>query len=182
MYDFLYEGCYRALRRESIARLNPRPGEAVLLIGVGTGADLPLIRSGSMVVALDRSPAMLDRARRKQGAGHAYLLLADGERLPFRDASFDAVVLHLVLSVTPSGEALLAEVSRVTRHGGRIAVCDHFAPGPSIVRRMVNPLAELLGTHVNRTFEALSAGLPLHVTRDVTRRGGVYRLLQLRRQ
>ena len=182
VYDLLYERFYRALRQESIARLQLRPGDAVLVVGGGTGSDFPLLSVAS-VVAIDASPAMLRRSRSRAAQCHVQVVLGDGERLPFRDATFDVAVLHLVLSVTPAGRGLLAEAGRVLRVGGRAAVFDHFAPppGPSRLRLAISPLAELCGARLDRTFEELAAGLPFTITGDAWRRMRSYRLLQLLR-
>ncbi|MEO9255512.1 MAG: methyltransferase domain-containing protein [Tepidiformaceae bacterium] len=181
LYDPLYERFYRSLRRESIAHLRIGPNERVLVVGSGTGSDFRFL-AGANVVAVDASLPMLHRSRAKARSGNVQLLLADGEQLPFREGVFDAAVLHLILTVTPSGHELLAEVSRVLRVGARVAVCDHFAPvhGSSRLRRAITPLAELLGTRFDRTFDDVSAGLPFTVTRDAWQKLRCYRLLQLR--
>jgi len=62
-YDRAFTRLFAAGRRQAIAALVPQPGERLLLAGIGTGADLPLLPRGVQVVGLDLSPAMLGRAR-----------------------------------------------------------------------------------------------------------------------
>ena len=183
VYNALYERFYRGLRVESIAHLKLQPDDAVLIIGAGTGSDFDLL-AGSRIIAVDASTSMLKRSRKRAKRNRVEVLLADGEELPFRDETFDAAVLHLVLTVTPVPQALLAETGRVLRVGGRVAVCDHFAPPPAAsgVRRAVSPLTELLGARLDRTFEQMAQGLPFVITRDDWRTKRSYRLLQLRRE
>ncbi|WP_322795356.1 class I SAM-dependent methyltransferase [Tepidiforma sp.] len=182
IYDPLFARAYRPLRRSSIAALHLQPCDSVLLVGVGTGLDLPLLPPRATVIAIDLSPAMLKRARcaRPSLAGH--FLLADGGALPLRDRTVSAVILHLVLSVAPAPRAILAEAMRVLQPGGRIAVLDHFAPPGrwGLARQLlVRTPPSLLGTHLDRRVEELLAGLPLRVVRDRRLAGGFYRALVL---
>jgi SAM-dependent methyltransferase len=110
--------------RESLGRvvglLTPR--SHLLDLGVGTGRELPaLLDAGHSVVGLDISPAMLALCQGR--ARPIPVVLGDlWRRLPFDDASFDAVVaLFGTLSHAPSAEARAAlpfEVARVLRPGG----------------------------------------------------------------
>jgi len=110
--------------RESVARalaLIPRTGR-ILDLGVGTGCELPmLLDAGHEVVGLDISKAMLALCERRSRP--VRVILGDlWQRLPFDDASFDAVLaLFGTLSHAPSAEAraeLPFEVARVLRPGG----------------------------------------------------------------
>lgn len=161
---------FGAQRRRSIALLGLRPGERVLVVGAGTGADLPHLPSGVEVVMGDLTPAMVARIRRRAARlGRAVRAeVMDGQALPLPDESFDAVVLHLIVAVIPDPAACLREAARVLRPGGRAVVFDKFVPDdrePSLARRLLNPLAGTLFTDVTRRLGPLLAGTGLRVER-----------------
>ena len=71
---------------------------------------------------LDISELMLARAVRVEGGPQIGFLRADAQRLPLRDETVDAVVSIAVLQLVPDPAAALAEMARVLRAGGRLAV------------------------------------------------------------
>ena len=84
------------------------------------------------VVAIDATPAMLEKAAaRCRAAGHDNVEFREGdvESLPFGDASFDAAVTRLAIHHFRRPAAVLAEVFRVLRPGGRLVVVDVVAAG-----------------------------------------------------
>ncbi len=90
----------------------------------------------------------------------------DGHALDLPDASFDAVVLHLILAAIPDPVRCLNEVARILRPGGRAAILDKFAPDggkPSLLLRLANPLASLFGTEITRKLGMLLAQIPLQI-------------------
>ena len=90
-------------------------GADVLEVGCGTGLILSrLAATARSVVGVDLSPGMLAAAA---GRGHA-VVCADATRLPFPDASFDAVVSFKVLAHVVAVREALAEMARVLRPGG----------------------------------------------------------------
>ena len=106
-------------------------GERVLDIGCGAGIDTPLaarvVGSHGRVVGLDMTPAMLDRARGHVAeAGADNIELREGlmEALPFPDESFDVIVSNGVLNLSTRKSRALAEMLRVLRPGGRVALGD----------------------------------------------------------
>src|SRR5690242_12910025 len=108
------------------------PKGRVLDVSTGTGEAarmaLPLVGTDGVVVGADISPAMLTSARAEL-FGSAFLpVAADGQALPFKDASFDAVVCQLGLQFFPDPARGLAEFRRVLRPGGRVGVCVISTP------------------------------------------------------
>lgn len=176
---------FTAARRRSIDGLELRDGDRVLLVGAGTGLDLDLLPPGVEVTAIDVTPAMLERlARRAARAGRPISAgIQDARRLEFADASFDAVVLHLILAVMPQPELGMNEAARVLRPGGRIAIFDKFLrPGerPSTARRLLNVVTRTLFSDINRRLEPLLEGTGLVVEGDESAAfGGAYRSVRL---
>jgi len=171
-------------RRDSLRLLDPRPGERILIVGAGTGADLEHLPPGCVVLATDLTPAMLARARARLRDG-MHLAMMDGQRLGVPAASFDAVVLHLILAVIPDPVRCLQEAARALRPGGRIVVFDKFVRGrrAPLGLRMLNVVASALFTDVTRNFEDIleRSGVPLVVTHDSPALlGGLFRHLLLK--
>src|SRR5262245_53550485 len=84
-----------------LAAARVTPGSRLLDVSTGTGeAALPaltLVGGAGFVVGADISPAMLVAACRRLSASHFRAVAADGQALPFRNASFDSVICHLGL-------------------------------------------------------------------------------------
>jgi len=118
----------RGWRKAVAAALDLSPGERVLDLAAGTAvSSAALARSGAEVVGCDFSLGMLrvGRARRHEGV---QLVAGDALRLPFADASFDAVTISFGLRNTSDPDLALRELLRVTRPGGRLVVCEFSSP------------------------------------------------------
>jgi demethylmenaquinone methyltransferase/2-methoxy-6-polyprenyl-1,4-benzoquinol methylase len=116
-------------RRFLASQVNVGSGQTVLDVATGTGAvALELIRAtGCSVVGLDQSPEMLAEARRRLPAS-VELVVGDAERLPFGDASFDALTVTYLLRYVDDPPATLRELARVVRRGGTIAMLEFAVP------------------------------------------------------
>jgi phosphatidylethanolamine/phosphatidyl-N-methylethanolamine N-methyltransferase len=173
-------------RRRSIGLLHLRPGERVLVVGAGTGADLPFLPESVSALATDLTPAMLERAAPRARSG-IELRVMDGQALDLPDESFDAVILHLILAVIPDPAACLREAARVLKPGGRIAVFDKFLPDqaqPGLVRSLANVATRALATDINRRMGDIlqDSKAPLRVEHDEPALlGGFFRILVLRK-
>jgi phosphatidylethanolamine/phosphatidyl-N-methylethanolamine N-methyltransferase len=182
LYDFVVSP-FRKARRRSVDGLALRPGERVLLVGAGTGEDLPFIPEGVFTVATDLTPAMLRRARHK-ARDRDHLAVTDGHSLALRSNSFDAVVLHLILAVIPDPALCLAEAVRVLRPGGRITVLDKFvADGQSASkgRRLLNRVTRPIATDITRRLDDIirDSGVGIQRTGNETAVGGLFTIARL---
>ena len=123
-YDFLFGRVSATARRRAIELLNVTTGERVIIPGVGTGLDLPLLPANAIITATDLTSAMLEKARGKVNGRNVNLILMDAQALQFPDGAFDAAILNLIVSVVPDGAAAFREAWRVLRVGGRAVIFD----------------------------------------------------------
>jgi len=125
--DVLSLGQDRRWRTAVIEAVAPQPGELVLDLAAGTGtSSQPFADAGATVVPCDFSLGML-----QVGKGHKPHLpftAGDGTKLPFGDATFDAVTISFGLRNVVDPYAGLRELRRVTKPGGRIVVCEFSHP------------------------------------------------------
>lgn len=128
-YDRISRGIADALEH-CVLRLNPRPSERILDLSTGTGWTSRLVaRRGAITTGVDIASGLLDTARRKaasEGLAIEYFL-GDAEDLPFDSGSFDAVVSTFGVMFASRPEAAAAELARVCRRGGRIALTTWLA-------------------------------------------------------
>jgi phosphatidylethanolamine/phosphatidyl-N-methylethanolamine N-methyltransferase len=177
---------FRPQRERSLALLDARPGERVLIDGCGTGTDLAFIPAGVEVTATDLTPAMVQRTR------HRALLLGrtvdarvmDAQSLGFPDATFDAVVLHLILAVVPDPVAAVREAARVLKPGGRAVVFDKWVrddADPSMGRRAANLVASVVATEITRKLGPLADAAGLRIKQRETIGRGFFSIALLRK-
>jgi SAM-dependent methyltransferase len=176
-YDGISRGIADALEH-CVLRLDPRPGERILDLATGTGWTSRLVaRRGALVTGVDIADTLLAAAKasaRAEGLPIQYEL-GDAEQLPFDDGSFDAVVSTFGVMFASRPEAAAAEMARVCRPGGRIALTTWHADGQVFdmfqVMRAYMPvpqspappspfawgrrerITELLGAHFDLGFE-----------------------------
>lgn len=186
IYDSVMRPIYGAARRRAIELLNLQTGEKVLIPGVGTGLDLPLIPPSVQVTGVDLTPAMLEKARLQSIDMGMIFAVMNAQALQFPDGTFDAVILNLILSVVSDGVAAFAEAWRVLRPGGRIVVFDKFLPEaeqPSLFRKLLGSAIRSIGTDPNRRLSDILFGIHgLIVERDEpSLLKGQYRIILIRK-
>lgn len=116
---------------EFVARLALPAGSRVLDVATGTGnLALPLARAGCVVTGVDIAPNLLEQARERAAEEKLSIQFDEGdaEALPYADASFDAVVTMFGAMFAPRPEIVAAELARVLRPGGRLAMAN-WTPG-----------------------------------------------------
>lgn len=147
-------GRLRARRRAGLiadaAELGP--GMETLEVGCGTGLfSRRFARSGSHLIAIDISPALLDKAREKQSGRAVTYLVDDAEQLSFATHSFDAVIGSSILHHLDMDRAV-PELYRVLRPGGRLAFAEPNMMNPQItLERKVPFLRRRLGVSPEET-------------------------------
>ena len=116
---------WRAAVRDA---LQLEPGQRVLDLAAGTAtSSAALARTGADVVGCDFSLGML-RVGKTAGHEGVELVAGDALRLPFADASYDAVTISFGLRNTADVDLALREMRRVVRPGGRLVVCEFSHP------------------------------------------------------
>jgi SAM-dependent methyltransferase len=128
-----------------VDRAGVAPGKDVLDVACGTGnATIPAARAGARVTGLDFAPALLDIAREQAADAMVEIDFVEGDaqELPFGDASFDAVVSTFGHMFAPDHARAAAEMKRVLRPGGAIAVACWTPEGS--IGRMSHTIAELV--------------------------------------
>lgn len=183
IYDTVIEKAMRKAREKSLSSLPRDAAGAVLISGIGTGLDLPFLPAVHRYTALDFNAAMLSRAKGRATDLQVDWVLGDSMALPFANAQFDHIVLHLITAVVPQPALCLSEAARVLKPGGSIILFDKFlrqgqaAP----LRRMLTPLSRRIATRMDVVFEELAAP-ELEVISDVPMlAGGWFRGIVLRK-
>jgi demethylmenaquinone methyltransferase/2-methoxy-6-polyprenyl-1,4-benzoquinol methylase len=144
----------RAWRRAVIEALDIVPGDRIADLAAGTGTSAAAASdAGAEVVAVDFSLGMLSQASAR--APGAAIVGGDAARLPFADASFDAVTVSFGLRNVSDPRAALAEMLRVTRPGGRLVVCEFSTPA-------ARPLARVYGEYLLRALPPLARAVSSH--------------------
>jgi len=161
-----------------VASAGITPGERVLDVATGTGhTALAAARAGGRVTGIDYVPGLLDIARLRAAAERLDVgfVEAPAEELPFANGSFDVAVSSIGVMFAADHERAAAELVRVVRPGGRVAVASWTRSGfvggmlATVGRHVAPPLgaqspvrwgeeeivAELLGTEVQEVRSSL---------------------------
>ena len=130
---------------EFIARLQLTPGTRVLDVACGTGnLSFPAARAGAIVIGVDIATNLLETARdrAKQEGAKIQFDEGDAEALPYADAAFDEVVTMFGAMFAPQPQLVAAEMARVCRPGGRVAMANWTPTG------FIGQMFKVTGWHV----------------------------------
>ena len=150
-YDLTFGPALHPGRVDAIERMGIKSGDRVLEVGVGTGINGALYPSDCAVTGIDFSSSMLEKAHdriARKGVRNVRLLQMDAQNMKFADDSFDIVYAPYVISVVPDPVAVVKEMMRVCRPGGRVIVLNHFRSKSRVgawLERMIAPFTLYLG-------------------------------------
>jgi phosphatidylethanolamine/phosphatidyl-N-methylethanolamine N-methyltransferase len=166
IYDLAYGPILQPGRRRAMAVMDPAPGTRVLEVGVGTGLNLSLYPRHCDVTGIDFSSVMLVKAdeRIAREGLRARLFQMDAADLRFPDNTFDVVYAPYVISVVPDPAAVLREMRRVCRPGGRLVILNHFRSAGAVVSRIerwLSPRTVHIGFKADLDRETLFADVGL---------------------
>jgi ubiquinone/menaquinone biosynthesis C-methylase UbiE len=187
IYDLIADRIFRKYRKRSVRLLGADPDDAILILGAGTGLDLPYLQGFTNITAIDLTPGMITklqhRAEKLQMPVKAQVM--NGQQLSFAYASFDAIILHLILAVIPDPVACIKEVERVLKPGGTVMVFDKFLPDgstPSLLRRGFNQVAGTLFSDINRSIgNIISSTSLIQELNEPAAFNGNFRIIRLRK-
>ena len=136
---------YRSGAAEFVSRLDIKPGERVLDVACGTGnLTIPAAQNGAKVIGVDIAPNLLEQGRARAKAEGLAIQFDEGdvEELPYEDASFDTIVTMFGAMFAPRPDTTAAELARVCRPGGRIAMANWTPNG------FIGQMFKIVGKHV----------------------------------
>lgn len=131
-------------------------GNTVLEVGVGTGKNFAYYPDGLDYTALDISPKMLQRARRRADELDIDVDLVEGDAqaLPFADDSFESAVTTFVFCSVPDPVQGLSELRRVLKPGGQLVMLEHVISQKPLLRTLMTWFDflpyRIWGAHIDR--------------------------------
>jgi phosphatidylethanolamine/phosphatidyl-N-methylethanolamine N-methyltransferase len=150
-YDLTFGPALHPGRLVALERMDIKPGDKILEVGIGTGINAPLYPRNCDVIGIDFSAPMLEKARERiaiKGLRNVRLHEMDAANLTFNNESFDIVYAPYVISVVPDPVRVVREMRRVCRPGGKIVILNHFRSRGSIastIERAISPFTVHIG-------------------------------------
>jgi len=187
-YDRWMRWYDRVMLGDARRRICSRAAGRTLEVAIGTGLNLPFYPPDIELTAIDFSPEMIARSRRRADelGLRIDLQLGNAHQLDFPDESFDTVVSTLMMSTVPEEERAARELFRVLRPGGRLLLLDHVrSPGLAVrwIERAVEPLlVRFSGARLLRDPLDYLAGVGFVIERCDRSRGGIIEEIVARRR
>ncbi|MET9315969.1 methyltransferase domain-containing protein [Kribbella sp. NPDC003505] len=163
----------RTLKSWALDQLKPKAGETAVDVGSGTGEDVvAFAAAGAHAIGVEPSPGLRAEAVRRTAGADVEYVEGQAESLPFNDESVDVLRCERVLQHVDDPAAVVKEMTRVLRPGGRIALIDtdwataivHPAD-PGVLQRMVDHfIHESANPYSGRRLRGLLAGAGLMIT------------------
>lgn len=161
-------------RKKAIGMLSFRPGDRVIIPGVGSGHDLTYIPENVQVVGVDISDVMLGIAGTKLEMHlkkkNVNLRIMDAEDLDFPDNSFDKAILGLFLTCVYNPNRAFSEVVRVVKTDGEILIYDHLVRRKRWSKHLLKSMDVIMKYNfcsVIRRFDDIIEGQPVSLVNDI---------------
>jgi ubiquinone/menaquinone biosynthesis C-methylase UbiE len=171
LYDMVCGAMLQPGRRRAMSLLNPRAGERILEVGVGTGYGVNDYPVGCCIVAIDLSQAMLERAIRRVDSEHRRQIKfarMDAAHLALPSGWFDAVYVPYTINCVPDPLAVGRELHRVSAPHGRMVFLNHFDGIPetsNLLNAYAGRMARVADVNWHLRLDAFTAALQLRVRR-----------------
>jgi len=173
------------LTRRTIAAMDLPAHATVADLGCGTGTTaLMLARDFSLQVSgVDLSATNIERAIERTDTNNAAVrfIQADAQKLPFKDNEFDGILAECSFSLFADQAAVLAEIERVLKPGGRLAITDMAIGGPlpADIAEVISPWTCLVDAKEQQIYAQgfTAAGFAIQVIADES--AGLTNLIQL---
>lgn len=176
MNDLMSLGSHRLVKRFTVQLTALRPGQSVLDLAGGTGdfslQFSPIVGTQGQVVLADINESMLrvgrDRIIDKGGKDNITYSLADAEKLPFTENSFDCVCIAYGLRNVTNKEAALRSMFEVIKPGGRLVVLEFSKPRKQLVGKAYDlysklwPIAGKLVSGDSESYQYLVESIRMH--------------------
>lgn len=152
----------RRVNADVLRELLPLERRRVADVGCGDGALVRMmVRAGAKAIGVECSPAQIEMAQAAPRAGDEEYVMAVGERMPFPDGAFDAIVffnsLHHV--PVPLQDTAVAEAVRVTHPGGHVYIAEPLPEGSNFeLVRPVHDETEIRAAAYRAIRAAVAAG------------------------
>jgi len=159
-------------------------GANILEVGVGNGKNMAYYPTDAQITAIDLTPGMLERARKRaiELSLHVDLCLGDVQALDFPNSSFDTVVATFVFCSAPDPVLGLEQIKRVLKPGGKVFLLEHMRstnPLIGFAMDILNPLVvRIMGANINRRTvdNVRQSGLEIDVIEDLGM-SGIFKLI-----
>jgi arsenite methyltransferase len=171
----------------TVAAMNLPPGAAIADLGCGTGTTALMLagKYDFRVSAIDISAANIERAVQRMDSCHPVRFCqADAQQLPFNDSELDGVIAECTFSLFSEQETVLAEIKRVLKPGGKLAITDMATSGalPEDIAGVLAPWTCLADAVNQETYEAMftTTGFAIETAADES--AGLISLIRMLRR
>jgi len=168
-YQALWPAVAKKRIHDAVRSLEIPSGSSLLEVGVGTGMSLESYREDIDVTGIDLSESMLAEAEQliaNRCWSHINVKSMNAEELDFEDSSFDIVTSFHTVSVVSDPRAMMSEIVRVCKPGGRIMIINHFRSDNPLIARVVDSAGNItkrLGWRTDLEIREILSELPLRL-------------------